>query len=64
MKSGKLVGGSKTTIQDHYLFTLKMKNLVDVWKPWWDKYGYPTFPASEKGLNTYKWADIGITGKD
>jgi branched-chain amino acid transport system substrate-binding protein len=64
IRDGKLVGGAKTTIKDNYLFTIKMKKSLDAWKPWWAQYGYPTFPASEKGLETYKWADLDITGKD
>ena len=53
IRDGKLLGGSITTLKDHYLFTIKTRNLVDAWKPWWEQYGYPQFPAEQKELSTF-----------
>ena len=61
---GKLIGGALTTNKDHYLYTIKQYNTLDAWKAWWAEYGYPNFPADEKGLETFKYSDLGITGQD
>jgi branched-chain amino acid transport system substrate-binding protein len=65
IRDGKLVGsGTFTTTKDHYLFTIKTKNLIDIFKVYWAQYGYPKFPAAEKGMETFKYTDLGITGQD
>jgi hypothetical protein len=65
IRDGKLLGsGTYTTLKDHYLFSIKTKNMLDAYKAYWAQYGYPTFPASQKGQETFKYTDLGITGKD
>jgi ABC-type branched-subunit amino acid transport system substrate-binding protein len=65
IRDGKLVGsGTFTAVKDHYLLTIKTQNFVDAYKAYWEKYGYPTFPASQKGTESFHYTDIGITGKD
>jgi hypothetical protein len=61
---GKVVAGTWVAIQDQYLVSILSQNMTAVYKAYWDKYGYPTFPAAEKGLNSIKWSDLGITGHD
>jgi ABC-type branched-subunit amino acid transport system substrate-binding protein len=65
IKDGKLVdSGTFTTIKDQYLFTIKSRDMVDVYKAYWEKYGYPTFPAAQKGMESFHYSDLGITGQD
>jgi branched-chain amino acid transport system substrate-binding protein len=65
IKDGKLVdSGTRVTLKDQLLFTVKTQNMISAYKTWWDTYGYPVFPASEKGLESLHFTDIGITGKD
>lgn len=61
---GKLTNFSFATVKDQYLVTIAANNLVEVYKPYWEQYGYPVFPESEASLNTMKWSDIGILGQD
>jgi branched-chain amino acid transport system substrate-binding protein len=62
--NGEVVPGPFVTTQDQYLVTILSQNMTAVYKAYWDKYGYPTFPAAEKGLSSIKWSDLGITGRD
>jgi hypothetical protein len=65
IRDGKLVdSGTFTTMKDQYLFTIKAQNMVDTYKAYWEKYGYPTFPAEQKGMESFHYTDLGITGKD
>jgi ABC-type branched-subunit amino acid transport system substrate-binding protein len=61
---GKITPGILVTVQDNYLATILANNLVDIYKEYWAKYGYPTFPTEQKGLNVAKWSDLGVTGRD
>jgi hypothetical protein len=61
---GKLTNFSFATVKDQYLVTIAANNLVEVYKPYWEQKGYPTFPEAEKAQSTMKWSDIGITGQD
>jgi ABC-type branched-subunit amino acid transport system substrate-binding protein len=61
---GKLVPFSMVTLKDEYLYTIISNNLVDTYKAYWAKYGYPVFPEDEKTKNTLSYADLGITGQD
>ena len=65
IRDGQLVAsGTWTTLKDHYLFTIQTQNMVDAYKAYWDEYGYPTFPASQEGMETFHYSDLGITGQD
>jgi len=65
IKDGKLVAsGTWTTLKDHLLFTVKTKDMVDVYKAYWEEYGYPAFPEEQKGMETFLYSDLGITGQD
>jgi branched-chain amino acid transport system substrate-binding protein len=65
---GKLVNFSQVTLKDQYLFsvisTSYQPGFLDAYKAYWAKYGYPQFPAEEKGMSTLKWSDLGVTGQD
>jgi len=61
---GKLVNFATVTIKDQYLFSIVSNGLVDKYKAYWAQYGYPTFPADEKGKNALNFSDLGITGQD
>ena len=62
IKDGELVPLKVTTTKDNYLATILSNNLVDVYKAYWEQYGYPKFPADE--TSTVKFSDLGITGHD
>ena len=62
VKDGKIVPVQGVAIKDHYLASILSYGLVDVYKAYWDKNGYPKFPAEQKGV--IKFSDLGITGKD
>jgi ABC-type branched-subunit amino acid transport system substrate-binding protein len=65
IKDGKLVdSGIRVTLKDQLLFTVMTRNMIPAYKAWWDTHGYPVFPASEKGMETIHYTDLGITGKD
>jgi ABC-type branched-subunit amino acid transport system substrate-binding protein len=65
IRDGKLVdSGTVVTVKDQYLFTIKTQNMVDAYKAYWAEYGYPTFPAEEKGKESFHYTDLGITGQD
>jgi ABC-type branched-subunit amino acid transport system substrate-binding protein len=61
---GKVMAGSLQTCKDNYLSTIIMMKLQDAYKAYWLKYGYPVWPASQKGLETFHYTDLGITGQD
>ena len=62
VKDGELVPFRPISVKDHYLATILCNNLVDVYKAYWEQYGYPTFPADQPSL--LKFSDLGITGHD
>jgi len=62
IKDGKIVPVQGVAIKDHYLASILSYGLVDVYKKYWDQYGYPAFPSDQKGVITF--ADLGIPGKD
>jgi ABC-type branched-subunit amino acid transport system substrate-binding protein len=62
IKDGKEIPVQGIAIKDHYLASILSYNLVDVYKAYWDKYGYPTFPPDQKSV--IKFSDLGITGHD
>jgi ABC-type branched-subunit amino acid transport system substrate-binding protein len=65
IKDGKLVASNSwVTIKDQYLFTIKTQNLITSYKAYWDKYGYPVFPAAQNGQESFHYSDLGITGHD
>jgi branched-chain amino acid transport system substrate-binding protein len=62
---GKLMPGDWwLTAHDSYLFSIMQNKLEDVYKAYWDEYGYPSFPADEKKWEVLKYSDLGITGQD
>jgi ABC-type branched-subunit amino acid transport system substrate-binding protein len=50
--------------KDMYLCSIKVRNMLDVYKKYWEEYGYPKFPDEEKGTGIMKYSDFGITGQD
>ena len=62
IKDGEIVPLKMVTTKDNYLATILSNNLVDVYKAYWEQYGYPKFPAGE--TSTVKFSDLGITGQD
>ncbi len=62
IKDGKVVPLRAITVKDHYLATILCNGLVDVYKAYWEQYGYPTFPADQTSV--IKFSDLGITGHD
>jgi ABC-type branched-subunit amino acid transport system substrate-binding protein len=62
VKDGKMELVQPVAMKDHYLASILSYKLVDVYKKYWDQYGYPTFPAGQKAVITY--ADLGIPGHD
>ena len=59
---GKQVPVQMVAIKDHYLASIASYGLVEVYKAYWEKYGYPTYPADQKAVITY--AELGIPGHD
>ncbi len=57
IKDGKVEPLRVTTVKDHYLATILCNGLVDVYKAYWEQYGYPTFPADETSV--IKFSDSG-----
>jgi ABC-type branched-subunit amino acid transport system substrate-binding protein len=64
VKDGNWVAFQAVTVKDMYLFTIKLLGWGDTYKKYWEEYGYPTFPAEEKGKNTLNYSDFGISGQD
>lgn len=62
IRDGKEIAVQGIAIKDHYLASILSYGLTDVYKKYWDQYGYPKFPADQKGV--IKYSDLGITGKD
>jgi ABC-type branched-subunit amino acid transport system substrate-binding protein len=59
---GKQVPVQGVAIKDHYLASILSYGVVDVYKKYWDQYGYPSYPADQKSV--IKYTDLGISGKD
>ena len=62
VKDGEFTFRQPITAKDHYLASILSYGLVDVYKAYWEQYGYPTFPAGETSY--VKFSDLGITGHD
>ncbi len=62
VKDGKAVPYRPVAVKDHYLGSIMSNGLVDVYKAYWEKYGYPKFPADQTSV--IKFSDLGITGHD
>ena len=62
IKDGELAPLSPVTVKDHYLATILCNNLVDVYKAYWEQYGYPKFPDDKTSV--LKFSDLGIIGHD
>jgi len=62
VKDGELVPFKATAVKDHYLATILCYDLLDVYKAYWEEYGYPEFPADQTSV--LKFSDLGITGQD
>jgi len=60
--NGKQVPIQGVAIKDHYLASIASYGLVDVYKAYWEQYGYPVYPADQKAVITY--AELGIPGHD
>jgi branched-chain amino acid transport system substrate-binding protein len=44
VKNGKITLLKKVSVKDQYLVSVAVYGKVDVYKKYWDEYGYPTFP--------------------
>jgi hypothetical protein len=55
VKNGKMEFHKQVTVKEQYLVSIKILNMVDIYKKYWEKYGKPTFPP-EKG--EYDFADL------
>ena len=64
IRDGKLIAGPRVTCKDQYLFPIITRNLGDAYKAYWNQYGYPVFPPSDKPYETLTYAQLGITGQD
>jgi hypothetical protein len=65
IRDGKQVSsGTVITTKDQYLYTIQTRGLVDAYKAYWAQYGYPKFPAAQKGQESFHYTDLGITGQD
>jgi branched-chain amino acid transport system substrate-binding protein len=62
IENGKQIPIGGVAIKDHYLASILSYNLTEVYKKFWDQYGYPKFPADQKSV--IKFSDLGIQGKD
>jgi len=61
VKDGKELPFRNVAVKDHYLASILSYGLVDVYKKYWEEYGYPTFPDEPTHV---KFSDLGITGQD
>jgi hypothetical protein len=61
VKDGKEIPYRNIAVKDHYLASILSYGLTDVYKKYWEKYGYPTFP---KEPHVMKFTDLGIKGHD
>ena len=59
---GEIVPYAAISVKDHYLATIMSFHMEEVYKAYWEQYGYPTFPADQTSL--LKFSDLGITGQD
>ncbi len=64
VENGVTVPLHHITIEDHYLASILSYGWVDTYKAYWDKYGYPKFPADQASETTIHFSDLGITGHD
>jgi ABC-type branched-subunit amino acid transport system substrate-binding protein len=61
VKDGKEIPYRNIAVKDHYLASILSYGLTDVYKKYWEKYGYPKFP---KEPYVMKFSDLGIKGHD
>jgi len=60
--NGKLTIVTGLPVKTHYLASILSYGWVDIYHTYWDKYGYPPFPADQKA--SISFADLGIQGHD
>ena len=58
---GKLETFASVGPKTHYLSAILAYGQVDIYKEYWEEYGYPTFPDEPSAIN---FSDLGITGHD
>jgi hypothetical protein len=51
VKDGKMTPLKPITVKDHYLISIYVYNLVDVYQKYWDQYGKPNFPNEPSFLD-------------
>lgn len=56
IKDGKFSPLGTIAVKDQYLCSIKVYGLVDVYKKYWEEYGYPTFPDQPADLD-YSFLD-------
>ncbi len=61
VKDGKEIPYRHISVKDHYLASILSYGLVDVYKKYWEKYGYPKFPNEP---HVVKFSDLGVKGRD
>jgi len=61
IRDGKFETFATIGPKTHYLCTILSYDLVDIYKKYWEEYGYPTFPDEPSAIS---FSDLGITGRD
>ena len=59
---GKLTAVAGVGPETHYLSSVLSYGHVDIYKKYWDQYGYPKFPSDQQSV--IHFSDLGITGHD
>jgi hypothetical protein len=59
---GKLTAIAAVGPKTHYLSSILSYGQVEIYKAYWEKYGYPTFPADQESV--VQFSDLGIMGHD
>jgi hypothetical protein len=55
IKDGVMEYYKQVTVRDQYLVSIMAYGLEEVYKKYWDEYGFPTFPAAEKPFFEYTY---------
>ncbi len=59
---GKLVVTREVPVKTHYLCSIQSYGWEDIYKAYWEQYGYPPFPTDQ--VSSLNFSDLGITGHD
>lgn len=61
IRDGKLETFASVGPKTHYLSAILAYGQLDIYKEYWEEYGYPAFPDEPSAIN---FSDLGITGHD